>query len=171
MTEALIRCAKEQDADNISIIHIRSWQKAYEQYIPKSVLDSLSHSERSQQWTHLIKEGVKVLVLEMQNQIIGFASVCMFRDDEQTHNLGEISAIYLHPEYWRKGFGSRLCIAALSELSKEGYKEVLLWVMADNTQARSFYERLGFQATGKTKLEEFYDGGALLSEVLYRKAL
>ena len=107
----------------------------------------------------------------MNNQIIGFASICAFRDGNEDNLFGEISAIYLHPDYWRKGLGARLCLAALTELSNVGYKVVLLWVLADNTQARMFYQNLGFQESGKTKLEEFYDGGALLSEVLYKKQL
>jgi len=166
-----IRLATELDAKSIGLVHIRSWQKAYEHYIPESILNNLSHSERAQQWQSLIVQGTTVLVLETNNHIVGFVSICKFRDESKDNASGEISAIYLDPNYWRKGYGARLCIAALKELSKTGYKEVLLWVMADNTQARLFYEKLGFQSTSKTKLEEFYNGGALLKEILYKKVL
>ncbi len=168
MTNLIIRKATEFDAEAIALVHIRSWQKAYENYIPESILDGLSIPQRTQQWYELLKSGVTILVLEINNQIIGFASVCAFRDGFADNSQGEISAIYLHPDYWRKGLGAKLCAAALNELSKLGYKEVLLWVLEDNSQARRFYENLGFELEGKTKLEEFYDDGALLNEVLYK---
>ena len=171
MTDSSIRAAMEFDAEAIASVHICSWQKAYEQYIPESILSNLSVSERSQQWYSLLKEGVIILVLETNNQLIGFASICEFRDRDKGNLSGEISAIYLHPDYWRNGLGTKLCQAALTELSKAGHKEALLWVLADNTQARLFYENQGFQATNETKLEEFYDGGALLMEILYKKVL
>lgn len=169
MTNLIIRIATEFDAESIALVHIHSWQKAYEQYIPESILNGLSVPERTQHWYELIKIGATIFVMEMDSQIMGFASIGAFRDGGDDDFQGEISAIYLHPDYWRKGLGAKLCIAALNELSKIGYKEVLLWVLADNSQARMFYENLGFQPEGKTKLEEFYNGGALLSEVLYKK--
>ncbi|RUR04294.1 GNAT family N-acetyltransferase [Legionella sp. km772] len=171
MIHSSIRFANESDAEAIGLVHIRSWQKTYEHYIPDTVLSNLSLWDRTQQWKNLIREGVKVLVLETNKQIIGFASVGDYRDADKKNQSGEISAIYLAPEYWRHGLGSKLCLAAMEELSKAGYQEVLLWVMSDNIQARLFYEKLGFQVTSKTKLEEFYEGGALLKELLYKKNL
>lgn len=171
MINSSIRFANELDAGAIALVHIRSWQKAYEHYIPESILSTLSLSERTQQWQQLISAGVKVLILEANNKIAGFASVCTFRDADNDNKLGEISAIYLDPDYWRAGLGSQLCVAAMEELAKAGYREVLLWVMSDNIQGRLFYEKLGFQVTSKTRLEEFYEGGALLKELLYKKAL
>lgn len=171
MTHVSIRFANEFDAERIGMIHIRSWQKAYAPYIPESILHNLSVSDRTQQWSGLIGQGVAVLVLELNEQVIGFASLCKFRNEDHYDAAGEVSAIYLDPNYWRNGYGTKLCLAALDELSHLGYQAAFLWVLCDNTPARMFYEKLGFQATNKTKLEEFYEGGALLSEVLYKKEL
>lgn len=166
-----IRVATVEDAEAIAATHIHSWQEIYKDFIPESILKDLSIQERAQQWTYLIKQNVKVLVIEIDSKIVGFASVCAFRDDSIDGIKGEISAIYLHPDYWRRGLGTKLCHAALSELSGAGYKTVYLWVLSDNHQSRKFYESLGFQVTGATKMEEFYEGGALLEEVLYQRAL
>lgn len=167
-----IRLATLDDAEAIAQVHICSWQKMYQEFIPETILDNLSLETRTQEWSALIKQAVNVLVIEMENQLVGFASICAFRDANNTERfMGEISAIYLHPNFWRKGLGAQLCKAALSELTKLGYQEVGLWVLEANAQARSFYEALGFEATGATKLEEFYEGGALLEEMLYKKAL
>lgn len=166
-----IRTATLHDAEAIALIHLRSWQEMYKEFIPESVLMNLSLKERTQQWIDFIKQGVTVLVLELDNQMVGFVSVCLFRDASSDSAIGEISAIYIHPEYWRKGFGTRLCWAAISELEKQGYKKVVLWVLEGNAQARKFYEALGFEATSSTKLEEFYESGALLTDILYQKII
>ena len=166
-----IRTATSEDAEAIAQIHICSWQKMYRDFIPEIILQNLSIKERTQQWYDLIKQGGNVLVIEVDNQLVGFASICCFRDFSADNTMGEISAIYLHPAYWRVGLGTKLCKAAISELANQGYKKILLWVFEDNIQARKFYDAIGFEATDSTKLEEFYEGGALLKEVLYQKAL
>ncbi|MBA2653013.1 MAG: GNAT family N-acetyltransferase [Tatlockia sp.] len=168
---AVIRIATLKDAKSIAKVHIRSWQKMYKEFIPESILKDLSLIERTQKWESLIEKGVKVLVIEMDQSIIGFASVCPLRDAGADILSGEISAIYLHPNHWRKGLGSQLCLAAIAELELLGYKKVCLWVLEDNTQARKFYENLNFEVKDSTKLEEFYEGGALLTQVLYQRKL
>lgn len=165
-----IRPATVDDAEAIAVNHILSWQGMYKDFIPESILQELSIEERTQQWHDLISQNVKVLVVELAGKIVGFASICTFRDDDDRSN-GEISAIYLHPDYWRLGLGTKLCLAALAELSTLGYKTIYLWVLSDNHQAHKFYESLGFHATDKTKMEEFYNGGALLEETLYKRVL
>lgn len=166
-----IRTATLHDAEAIAQIHICSWQKMYRDFIPEIILQNLSLKERTQLWRNLIEREVKVLIMEINNQIVGFASICPFRDFSADNSMGEISAIYLHPDYWRRGLGTQLCLAAISELANQGYKKILLWVFEDNIQARKFYDALGFEATSSTKLEEFYEGGALLKEILYQKTL
>lgn len=168
MNQTTIRIAKNEDAEAIGRVHIQSWQKAYENYIPEDILNNLSLIEHAQLWRNLIEKGVEVLVLERDNQVVGFASICLFRGDGFSKS-GEISAIYLSPQYWRNGYGTQLCLAAIDRLANAGYKDVLLWVLIDNTSAKHFYENLGFKATDDTKLEEFYQGGSLLEEMLYRK--
>lgn len=166
-----IRTASVEDAEAIAQIHIYSWQKMYRDFIPETILQNLSLQERTQQWYDLLKRYVKVLIIETNNQLVGFASIGVFDDFDADGSMGEIKAIYLHPDYWRKGLGTQLCLAALSELAALGYRKVLLWVFEDNIQARKFYDALGFEATSSTKLEEFYEGGALLKEILYQKMI
>lgn len=166
-----IRTATLHDAEAIALIHLRSWQEMYKEFIPESVLINLSLKERTHQWSDFIKQGVTVLVLELNNQMVGFVSVCLFRDASTDSTVGEISAIYIHPKYWRKGFGRQLCLAAITELKTQGYKTVVLWVLEGNAQARKFYEALGFDATSSTKLEEFYESSALLTDILYQKII
>ncbi|BCA95871.1 hypothetical protein TUM19329_22320 [Legionella antarctica] len=121
-----IRVATLKDAEAIAFIHLRSWQKMYQEFIPETILESLPPQERTQQWKNLLKQEAKILVTEIDHQIVGFASICPYRDAGENGFSGEISAIYLHPDYWRKGLGTILCLAAMSELVKLGYNKVYL---------------------------------------------
>lgn len=40
---------------------------------------------------------------------------------------------------------------ALGELRRAGYREVIIWVLAENTRARLFYEKYGFTHDGAEK--------------------
>lgn len=164
-----IKYAKPSDAEQIAICHIASWQKIYRGHIPDTVLDNLSLKERRQQWLELLNNHLKVLVLERDRHIIGFASLCPSRDkNTDPTKCGEISAIYLHPDFWHQGLGKKLCQAATSELEKMGFREVIVWALKENELARKFYIAMGFTETGRAKSEP-YDKNVILSEVQYRK--
>ncbi len=166
-----IRLANEQDAEIIAAIHVASWQKIYRGHIPDAVLDNLSIKERHQMWHDLIKNNVKIFLVEKNKEIVGFASICSSRDtDTDSKICGEISAIYLRPDVWRQGLGKQLCQKVFVELEKMGFNEVILWVLKENTQAKRFYESIGFIATGDTKSAK-YDSEVFLNEIRYRKRL
>lgn len=166
-----IRFAKPSDAEQIASCHVASWQKIYRGHIPDTVLDTLSVKNREQQWLELLNNNVKVLVVEQNHLIIGFASICPSRDeDTDPKKYGEISAIYLHPNYWHLGFGKKLCEAALSDLEMMGFSEVIVWALNENDIARKFYITMGFTETDQTKLDS-YDNDVILKEVKYHKKL
>ena len=76
----------------------------------------------------------------------GTCSFCKSRF-EQFPNWGEIISIYLLPDYLGKGCGKALMKSALSELKKQGYEKIFLWVLEENVRARYFYEQFGFSPT------------------------
>ena len=170
-SEISIRSAQEKDARAIAEIHVASWQKIYRSHIPDTVLDNLSISEREQQWRALINNKVNIWLIEKNNEIVGFVSICPSRDtDTDPNTCGEISAIYLNPKVWHQGLGKKLCSRALTELENMGFSEVILWVLQENELARKFYERMGFTDTKNIKTDQ-YDKDIILNEVRYIKKL
>lgn len=97
-------------------------------------------------------------------EYIGISSFCRSRFEKYTDS-GEIISIYLLPEYMRKGYGRELLNFAINELTKQGFKEVFLWVLEENYGARKFYENFGFECT----CDYLYDniGGKDLREIRY----
>lgn len=56
----------------------------------------------------------------------------------------ELRRLYVIPERWGEGVGSRLLEAALQRAKRAGATRVSLWVLEKNNQARTFYERRGW---------------------------
>ena len=78
---------------------------------------------------------------------------------------GEVISIYLLPNYMGKGYGKTLMKSTISELKIQGYENIFLWVLEENSRARHFYEQFGFSPT-----DDFLDdniGGKELREVRY----
>ena len=78
---------------------------------------------------------------------------------------GEIVSIYLLPEFYRQGIGSKLFQASLESLASMGYSDGSLWGLEDNYPARRFYEKNGFQRSGDFLCDTI--GGKPLREVRY----
>lgn len=164
------RFASLEDAPAIARVHVDSWRKIYRGLIPDKILNDLSVHKRTKQWEEIIKNGFEVIVIEKNNLLVGFASICSVRDkDLDPKQFGEISAFYLHPDVWRQGLGKKLCDVVLDTLAKE-YKEVIVWVLEDNLQARKFYEAMGFIKTDNIKIDQ-YEACLPLKEIRYKKTI
>lgn len=165
---ATVRTAAPADAERLGQIHVRSWQKAYQGILPADFLASLSVEARADRWrTELeaIGEADLALVVESGESINGFARVAPSADRKH----GEVQAIYLDPDHWRKGWGRLLMVAAEDSLARLGWKEAILWVLEKNLSARRFYEALGWKADPHRALLNI--GGADVQEIRYRKVL
>lgn len=64
--------------------------------------------------------------------------------DLKYKDFGEIMAIYVLPETFRKGYGRYLFGQDLKSLKEQCYFKVYLWVLEKNKEARLFYEKMGF---------------------------
>ncbi len=168
--KVMIRRATEADANQIAFIHINTWQTIYRGLIPDEILNNLSLTKREQEWQERLQAGVITWVIEYKNTLIGFASVCPTRDaDGDPKIVAEISAIYLLPEFWRKGLGQQLCEVIIDNVSNNNFKEIVVWVLAGNNQARHFYEAVGFHKTGDSEIDHI--GDKSLPVLRYRKIL
>jgi len=66
--------------------------------------------------------------------------------------VGELYALYVTPAWWSAGAGRALMGSVLAALEAERYRRVVLWVLADNSRARRFYDRAGFAPDGGTNI-------------------
>jgi ribosomal protein S18 acetylase RimI-like enzyme len=104
------------------------------------------------------------------DSIVGFCSVGPVRDaDLDDSQVGEIYALYVEPRFWRSGVGSALCSTGLAHLRDKNLLRVTLWVLADNSLGRRFYEKFGFTEDGHS--EPYVAGDAKLTELRYTMSL
>jgi ribosomal protein S18 acetylase RimI-like enzyme len=152
-----VRRAVLEDAASIAAVHVRTWQVAYRGLMPEEVLDGLSVEKREENWRRALSAGevfaVYVAVEEMG--VVGFCAVgAPSRDDDAGKGVAEIGAIYVDPDSWRMGVGRALMDVALADLRAAGWRQVTLWVLAENQQARDFYRRFGFEPDGAEMTHE-----------------
>ena len=160
----LVRPAGVEDAAAIAWVHVRTWQAAYAHAFGAERLAGLDVERRAGFWREwLAGERANVFVAEDEGRVVAFASVGA---NEQEPELGELYAIYALPEAWGSGAGPALMAAALAALRAAGFREALLWVLADNPRARRFYEREGWRADGAEREEELL--GVRVVEARYR---
>lgn len=169
-----IRSARLEDAAQIAVIHVRSWQAAYRGMVPQAFLDGLDLAPRAARWernlsaTDWSRGGV--LVAEANQELLGFVDYGPARDDDaKASRDGEVYAIYLLPAALGRGIGRQLMAAALERLGEAGYDQATLWVLDGNSRARRFYEAGGWLADGAVKHDDSL--GFVMSEVRYRTEL
>lgn len=82
----------------------------------------------------------KVAVLE--GKIIGYICVEHIMDE------GHILNLAVHPDFRRRGIGTKLMEEVLDELKKNDCRYLYLEVRFSNLGARKFYESFGFRVVG-----------------------
>ena len=169
-----IRPARMQDVREIAVVHVRSWQAAYQGLLPQAYLDGLDPGQRIGQWERALlaanwsHDGT--LVADAGGPLSGFVSYGPARDDDAgSRRAGEIYAIYLVPAAWDQGIGRQLMTAALGRLREAGFDQVTLWVLDTNARARRFYEADGWHADGAAKRDDSF--GVPMTEVRYRTSV
>jgi ribosomal protein S18 acetylase RimI-like enzyme len=169
-----VRDAEPADAHGIAAVNVRSWRAAYRGLVPDDVLAGLSVRDREQFWSGGLTARpahVRILVA-VTDAIVGFAATGppLVAEDRADPTLGDLYALYLDPDVWRRGIGSRLHDAALDRLRSCGFTHAGLWVLDTNGRALRFYERHGWIDTGRTQVDQG-PGGVLLRERRLRRDL
>ena len=140
--EISIRLATENDVATIEKIARLTWQSTYSaiispdnqehllgrNYAPSALVDAISQKDS---W---------FFVATCQSTIIGFAQF-LLREDKVS---GELSRIYVLPEYQRYGVGGLLLKEGLTSLSGNNIARLYVVVEKDNQIGRRFYEKKGF---------------------------
>jgi GNAT superfamily N-acetyltransferase len=86
--------------------------------------------------------------------------------DEMIAGRGHLSALFVHPDHWRKGIASRLLAAAETEMRQRGWQQAGLRT-PEWAPARHFYEAQGWTPTG---VREFHDNWDMWT-IGYEKSL
>ncbi len=161
-----VRAATGTDASGIARAQERAWQTAYRHVFPAEELERGGFI-RAGLWRERLEHpppGWTTFVASEDGEVVGFVSVGPSRDER---GVGELYAIYVHPDWWGTGAGRALIERGQTEL-RARYSDATLWVLEDNPRARSFYEQAGWVPDGARKADERW--GVRAPEVRYRKS-
>jgi ribosomal protein S18 acetylase RimI-like enzyme len=101
-------------------------------------------------------------VLEVAGKVAGYATCGVTRT--RGKQQGEIYEIYLTPTHQGLGFGEHLFEACRYALDMRRLKGLVVWALADNDAAISFYWRRGGRPIAK-RADKI--GGAKLSKLAF----
>lgn len=159
MSDITIRLAKPCDALRMAEIHALSWEAAYKDFIPADYLKKTS-ATRPALWQRIItNDNSSHYVIMLDQTIVGIMCVTEPKDDkvEIFNDTGidegfyELHGLYLHPDYYRRGIGTKAMEYALQKAHEAGKSNIILWVFAENSDSIKFYERCGFVSDGAFK--------------------
>jgi RimJ/RimL family protein N-acetyltransferase len=129
-----------------------------------------STQDRALMWRRQIDAsgGAGLLVVVADNEVVAFAAFGQCHDDGASGEHRQLYAINLDPAHWGKGLGRELLQAATDELARQGFRDLVLWVVPENERARRLYESEGWTADGATRDEEVLSVlGVVVTEVRY----
>jgi ribosomal protein S18 acetylase RimI-like enzyme len=143
------RDAAAEDAAAIGRLHAESWRAHYRGAYADSYLDGPVYADRDDVWRTRFASppyGQYVVVAYDGDELVGFA--CAYgNEDEHWGTL--LDNLHVRTDLHRSGIGRRL----VTEIARWCFEHhpnagLYLYVLAQNTNARAFYERLGGRDVG-----------------------
>lgn len=140
--------ATVDDVEAISRIYALSWKTAYKGIVPQAFLDAIQDDRWVRKFRRDLGDGtLSALIVSDGDTPAGCAAFGRSRDDKLP-DWGEVVSIYLHPDYYGKGYGEKLLNETMRALEEQEFVYIYLWVLRENHHARRFYERNGFVFNG-----------------------
>ena len=149
-----LRQAIFEDHIAIAQLHAESWKKNYRGIWSEDFLDHKVDADRQSVWFQRLKsptENQHTIVAVLDNTIVGFC--CIFLNDHPVFG-SLIDNLHVSSKLQNSGIGKMLLMDCAEWISSKSINwKMYLWVYKSNTNARTFYERLGgvhFETVEKT---------------------
>ncbi|MET7640087.1 GNAT family N-acetyltransferase [Streptomyces sp. NPDC005438] len=168
-----VREMTEADIEGVSTVRVRGWRAAYAGMVPASYLEGMTVEEdaRSRRSWFRRSSGrvLNLVAVNDRAEVVGWGCLGPERD-EASPGVGEVYALYVHPDLTGHGIGTQLVRALHSRAVERGFDTLTLWVFEDNLRARRFYASHGYVADGGTRRDTFgaFVNG-VVTELRYRR--
>ena len=159
---------KPEDAEGIQNVFYKSWLDTYPNEKVGITVDDVEHwykddwnGKLEKQRNRIINppENQSFFIAKEDGKVVGVCRIMKHADKNQ------LQAIYVLPEYQRKGIGKMLWNRALEIMDLN--KDTIVQVADYNKKAIDFYKKLGFIDTGKRFSDEHFrmKSGAIIPEM------
>lgn len=162
MTDVTVRPAVAADVDGVCDIAARGWTAAYGDFLPRSVIDAAMARWYDPDGVAARVAGDGAFFVADDDGVIGYVSGVPADDDPDEVVL---EAIYVDPDRWGEGVGSRLLRRFETWCRDRGRPSVRFRVLAGNDLAPPFYRSHGYRVVGETETELF---GTTVTERQFR---
>ncbi|MEJ7848502.1 MAG: 3-deoxy-manno-octulosonate cytidylyltransferase [Pyrinomonadaceae bacterium] len=145
------REATIEDIQRIAKVHVESWQRSFAGLVPQEFLDNMSVAKRTEDFKKGFSQSsfYKLFIAEtLVAGIVGFADFGKSRGRQSFD--AELYALYLLPEFQKKGIGTGLFRLCQREMAASGFKSMFLDSL-EISPYRKFYEKLGGRIVGEDK--------------------
>lgn len=151
MGPILVRSADPEDKPERLRVTEQAWRAAYAEFIPSPLMEALFRGEVQESSSYAAsRSGMPVRWLaETEGLVVGHIGfVCR---QEEMREVGEISPLYVSPDYQGRGVGKMLLDVLEVHIREQNLPE--LWVFAlKQGPAIGFYERQGFESVRSESL-------------------
>ena len=162
--EYLIRNSTKNDVYGITHVVTVSWNETYKGIVPDEQLEQIlqNEDERARKLLEIYdKKDFKELVLEIDNEIVGFIRYAKANDPDYT-NCGEIQAFYIINKYHGFGYGRKLFELAKQDLINMGFDKMIISCLKGNPTSE-FYKHMG----GKYINDRLFEPLNLKEDIFY----
>lgn len=122
--------------------------KMHDDALPK-YFNKTTKAEHLRIIENMIKdENAQILVAKNKKQVVGFACLCVQKNERKGYKVNKIGYIYnfgVDESFRRKGIGKKLVESAIDYFKDSGCEAVDLNVFMFNRGALEFYKSLGFE--------------------------
>lgn len=159
--------ANRAEARGVCLVNAAAWRAAYEGLLPGVALPGPSFDPSAERVREILAtaralDGVILAARDpgtgngsADTDVLGFAEFRWGEDDVKEFvgdREAELRAIYVHPDCWGQGLGSRL-LAAGTDRMPESVSALVLETLAGNDDAVEFYRARGFERDGTSSFE------------------
>lgn len=165
MVDGAIRPAEPRDVPAIKRVAEHAWNEVYDDVLQQDTIDAALAEWYANELLleHVQDSDVSFFVTEAERTLTGYVS-----GGQNEFGHGEVGAIYVDPDHWRTGTGSRLLEYFEDHGRAEGWNTMQIRVVAGNDVARPFYEKHGYEVEETKDVPLF---GEPIEEVCYQKRL
>lgn len=166
MNNVKIRKAMPGDEQVLAYIQTESWKMAFADILSPEELTRCTNLKKVEQMYHsILRREDCNLAIEFVDEHPHCIAAWGTNRCDLGDTVGELICIHSLQNNWAKGYGSAMMEYVLAQLQQAKYESVILWVFEENSRARKFYEKHGFELTEQKKLTNG------IAELIYRKKL
>ena len=170
------RSASPSDAKEIYEVQAKSYRSAYENIVDdESIIEAMENPsmiDQIQEWLEYTVDDHRAIypvAVTETDEIVGFAQLLIgeHAPDRTSSDEAFLQSLYVHPDYWGQGIGTKLLEIVIKDLPKH-IMTVSLEVLPDNDIGVSFYKKHNFS---QENTGEFEAGGTLYETAIFSRTV